>query len=264
MVIFLKNIKVYVISHSEEDIQKIDMDKDIYVPLFVGRNGKDNLGYLSDDTGDNISYRNPNYCEMTGFYWMCKNSDADIIGLVHYRRYFSKTSFGKPINRQDIEEILEKYDLIIPEKNVYVKGNVYDNVGPNLIKHVDLAREAIIKLYPEYLDSFDKIMNNGELSFFNMFVGSKELMNQYSDWIFSILDELDDKFDLTLQPRLPGVLTELLFNVWIDHNNLKTKELKLRYLGTKLSLKMFIIKSDVVRKVSSPFYSFILNRFRKI
>lgn len=24
-------------------------------PLFVGRNGKDNLGFLSDDQGDNIS-----------------------------------------------------------------------------------------------------------------------------------------------------------------------------------------------------------------
>lgn len=262
--IFLKDVKVYVISHSEEDIQKINMDKSIYLPLFVGRDGKDNLGYLSDDTGENISYRNPNYCEMTGFYWMCKNSDADIIGLVHYRRYFSKNGFGKPINKEDIEKILDEYDLIIPEKNTYIKGNVYENVGPNLIKHIHLAREAIEKLYPEYLNSFDKIMNNDSLSFFNMFIGPKDLMNEYSIWIFSILDELDDKFDLTIQPRLPGVLTELLFNVWIDHNDLKTKELKLRYLGLKLSLKMFIIKSRVVRKISAPIYNIILNRFKKV
>lgn len=257
-----ENIKIYVISHSAEDIKKIDMDEDIYVPLFVGLNGKDNLGYISDDTGDNISFKNPNYCEMTGFYWMCKNSDADIIGLVHYRRHFSKKSFGKPINRKDIEEILKDYDIIIPEKNVYIKGNVYDNVGPNLINHVNLARESIEKLYPEYLDSFDKIMNGGSLSFFNMFIGQKTLMIKYSDWIFSILDDMEDEFDLTLQPRLPGVLTELLFNVWIDHNNLKTKELKLRYLGKKLSLKMFIIKSKFLRKLSYPIYPVILNRIK--
>ena len=260
----MSDIKVYVISHSKEDIQKIDMGEDIYVPLFVGRDGKDNFGYLSDDTGDNISFKNPNYCEMTGFYWMCKNSDADIIGLVHYRRYFSKTIFGKVITKKDIEETLKNYDLIIPEKNVYIKGNVYDNVGPNLIKHIYLARKAIEKLYPEYLDSFDNIMNNNSLSFFNMFIGSKELMNNYCTWIFSILDELDGQFDLTLQPRLPGVLTELLFNVWIDYNNLKTKEFKLRYSGFKLSLKMFIIKSKFVRKISSPVYTIILNHAKKI
>ena len=68
---------------------------------------------------------------------------------------------------------------------------------------------------------------------------------------------MEDEFDLTLQPRLPGVLTELLFNVWIDHNNLKTKELKLRYLGKKLSLKMFIIKSKFLRKLSGPIYPVI-------
>ena len=42
------NIQVYVVSHSEEDIKDIDAN-DIYVPLFVGRDGKDNLGFTSDD-----------------------------------------------------------------------------------------------------------------------------------------------------------------------------------------------------------------------
>lgn len=50
----LKNIQIYVVSHSEEDI-KTTISNEIYTPLFVGRNGKDNLGFLSDDQGDNIS-----------------------------------------------------------------------------------------------------------------------------------------------------------------------------------------------------------------
>lgn len=44
----LKNIQIYVVSHSEEDI-KTTISNEIYTPLFVGRNGKDNLGFLSDD-----------------------------------------------------------------------------------------------------------------------------------------------------------------------------------------------------------------------
>lgn len=50
----LKNIQIYVVSHSEEDI-KTTISNEIYTLLFVGRNGKDNLGFLSDDQGDNIS-----------------------------------------------------------------------------------------------------------------------------------------------------------------------------------------------------------------
>ena len=93
-------IQVYVVSHSEEDIRDIDANE-IYVPLFVGRDGKDNLGFVSDDTGDNISGKNSSYCELTGLYWMWKNSDADIIGLVHYRRYFAKWRLGKRLERDD-------------------------------------------------------------------------------------------------------------------------------------------------------------------
>ena len=86
-----KKIEVYVIAHSPKEIKSIK-GNDIYKPLFVGRNGKDNLGFLSDDTGDNISSKNSAYCELTGLYWMWKNSSADIIGLVHYRRYFKNNN----------------------------------------------------------------------------------------------------------------------------------------------------------------------------
>ena len=84
----LKNIQIYVVSHSEEDI-KTTISNEIYTPLFVGRNGKDNLGFLSDDQGDNISEKNPSYCELTGLYWMWKQSKEDIIGLCYYRSYFN-------------------------------------------------------------------------------------------------------------------------------------------------------------------------------
>ena len=103
-----KKIQVYVVSHSEEDIRDIDAN-DVYVPLFVGRDGKDNFGFVSDDTGDNISSKNSSYCELTGLYWMWKNSTADIIGLVHYRRYFAKWRLGKRLERKELEEIFKDY-----------------------------------------------------------------------------------------------------------------------------------------------------------
>ena len=78
------------------------LNNDIYIPLQVGAALHNSLGYHSDNTGDNISERNPYYSELTGLYWLYKNdSDCDITGLCHYRRYF--------INERN--EVLLKEDI---------------------------------------------------------------------------------------------------------------------------------------------------------
>lgn len=61
---------------------------DLYRTLHVGRALSQDLGYTGDDTGDNISLKNRNYCELTGLYWLWKNNQCDIIGVCHYRRFF--------------------------------------------------------------------------------------------------------------------------------------------------------------------------------
>ena len=100
-----EKIQLYVISHSEEAIKEIRND-DVYTPLFVGRNGKENFGFASDDSFEgNMSSKNKDYCELTGLYWMWKASDADVIGLCHYRRYF-KGKNGKLIEKDEIIDYL--------------------------------------------------------------------------------------------------------------------------------------------------------------
>ena len=50
------------------------MPKDeIYLPIHVGKKGKVDLGYVGDDTGDNISTKNPYFCKLTGLYWAWKH-----------------------------------------------------------------------------------------------------------------------------------------------------------------------------------------------
>ena len=65
---------------------------DVYLPLHVGKSGKEDIGFAGDDTGENISHKNANYCELTGLYWAWKNLAADYIGLCHYRRYFTHSN----------------------------------------------------------------------------------------------------------------------------------------------------------------------------
>ena len=87
------NIKIIVATH-----KKYWMPSDgIYLPVHVGAEGKFDdkgepldLGYTKDNTGDNISDKNKQFCELTGLYWAWKNlGEADYIGLAHYRRHFT-------------------------------------------------------------------------------------------------------------------------------------------------------------------------------
>ena len=63
------NLKVYVACHKKVDL-KIP---NCYELVQVGSSINQPLGYTRDDAGENISTRNPNYCELTLLYWMWKN-----------------------------------------------------------------------------------------------------------------------------------------------------------------------------------------------
>ena len=79
------NIKIMVAAHKPYWMPQ----DDVYMPIHVGCEGKESIGFTGDNTGDNISTKNPHYCELTALYWAWKNLQADYTGLVHYRRYFT-------------------------------------------------------------------------------------------------------------------------------------------------------------------------------
>ena len=56
----------------------------MYMYRFMwGRQGKNLWDIFRIITGDHISSKNPNYCELTGLYWAWKNLDCEYIGLCH-------------------------------------------------------------------------------------------------------------------------------------------------------------------------------------
>lgn len=81
------NVKLLLCHHKESPYIK----NECILPIQVGKANKDfTLSYcVGDDTGDNISEKNPFWCELTALYWAWKNLDADYYGLMHYRRFLS-------------------------------------------------------------------------------------------------------------------------------------------------------------------------------
>ncbi|MDY4279998.1 MAG: DUF4422 domain-containing protein [[Pasteurella] mairii] len=251
-------IKIIIATHKETILPK---NNKVYIPLHVGSMGKERIdGYYRDDIGDNISYKNPYYCELTGLYWAWKNLDCDYLGLVHYRRYFSNLKSNKKekdidlliLSEENIRLLLNFNDVIVPKKRNYYIETLYSHYKNTFNKeHLDLSREILLEIFPEYIPDFDKVMKKRSGYMFNMFIMNKILSDQYCEWLFSILDRLYERIDLTgytdFEARLFGRVSEILFNVWLEHHCLKVKSVPFIYIG----------KIDWVRKVSS----FLLSKF---
>lgn len=217
------DVKILVAAH-----KKYQMPQDsIYLPIHCGKWGREDLGYQGDDTGDNISEYNPSFCELTAVYWAWKNLQADYIGLVHYRRYFAgkrrcKDPFDRILTYSELQPLLERYPVIVPQKRHYVIETLYSHYAHTLyVEPLDKAGEIIRKKYPEYMASFDQIMNQRWGYMFNMMIMRRDLLDRYCQWLFDILFDLKDQVDTTgyssYQKRFCGRVSELLFNVWLDY-----------------------------------------------
>ena len=95
----------------------------MYLPVQMGHAIHPAIGYIGDDTGENISERNANFCELTGLYWAAHNIDSDYIGIVHYRRYFAsrkKSRFApkkdRVISHEELCSILATTNVVLPRE----------------------------------------------------------------------------------------------------------------------------------------------------
>lgn len=232
----MQKLTVLVITHKDYEFPH----SACYRPLFVGGEiaiGLKNEVFYRDNSGINIAEKNSSFCELTGLYWAWKNGvfeNNQYIGLVHYRRYFAgKALYLKKkqiASESELLTILEKYDVILPRKRNYFIESIYAHYQhAHHIKDLDLTRGVITELQPEYLESFDTVMQGRKLHLYNMFVMPSEKASEYCHWLFSILFELEKRVDVTqydnYQKRVFGFIAERLFNVWILYNQLNVKYL---------------------------------------
>lgn len=215
--------------------KKYQMPQDpMYIPLHVGaenkkdKNGNNlDLGYVKDNTGDNISALNPGFCELTGLYFAWKNIEADYIGLVHYRRHFSlkkryHVRFKHVLTYKELKPMLKKYKVFVPSKRKYYIETLYSHYGhTHYSNQLDETRKIISEKYPAYIPSYDRIIKHTYGYMFNMMIMEKKLVHEYCSWLFDILFALKERINMPelseFQGRYFGRVSEIIFNVWLDY-----------------------------------------------
>ena len=208
-------------------------DDPLYLPLHVGAEGKEPFGFAGDHTGENISAKNPTFCELTGLYWAWKNVDADYIGLAHYRRHFGRKGRGEPLSHVLTEEeavrLLTGKDGILPGKRKYYIENLYSHYVHTMHPEpLDITGEIIREKHPAYADAFEELKKRTSAHMFNMMILRKDHLDAYCTWLFDILFELERRVDATaydaFHARFFGRVSELLLDVWLSQQGLDLVE----------------------------------------
>lgn len=220
-------------------------------PIQVGAGAaRFDLGFQRDDAGTQISSRNPTFCELTAVYWAWKNdTQADWIGLMHYRRFLDfslrdheldahghtnydelddKTREELALTESQIQALIASrptLKAILPRKwSVRQAGSRslrdhYVTASHHFESDLDLLRDVVAEMYPEDLSHFDAVMNGHDGYFTNIFVLRRDLFDEYCEWVFSILFEVERRLDMTnystAARRVFGYMSERLFNIFV-------------------------------------------------
>lgn len=226
-------------------------------------------GMITDNTGENISSKNPMYCELTTQYWAWKNTDYDFYGFFHYRRYlsFNTELVGEPnqwniinkdfldekttlelglYNEQQVIDLVSRFDIVtmkpidlkkVGHTSVYEQ---YKTDGVKLhIEDLDILLDIIKEKHSDFYDTACEYLNGSIAYIGNIFIMRKKIFKNYCEWLFDILEEFEKRKDLSLYNmegyRTPGHFGERLFAIyylWLKKQGIYTScELQLVFFS---------------------------------
>ena len=229
----MERTAILICSHNKE----VKNYHNAYLPIQVGASlSPMTLNMQKDNEGDNISFKNKNYCELTGHYWAWKNLPKEIkyVGLVHYRRNFYWKGHKRDYYVKHVKEDtnlfvnadvnIGNYDIILPNRCICPYSVEEQYCMGHIPEDYHILENVIKQQHTDYYSVFKEIMEGNAYSPFNMFVTSRELFNDYSNWLFSILTAVEKDVYISpyvQQARIFGYMSERLLNVYCAYKKLK-------------------------------------------
>lgn len=143
-----------------------------------------NKGYFCDDVGKNISHLNPLLGDLTGLYWIWKNTDDEFVGTNQYRRFY------------DDDQL--KSILPLDNNTLYVSSFLTFNQSvwsQYIMSHGDLGIKLLKKAchlqkIPLTDNMIDSMYHINKLSSCNTFFAHRSLFNKTTEILFEIVFEL--------------------------------------------------------------------------
>lgn len=216
---------------------------------------------IGDDTGENISAKNRNYCEATILYWMWQNyeklGNPDYIGFLQYRRHWVLNERYLSVHQPDFYNLIwnecfsndYQYKIGLTEDSIYRELNDCDGIfcvndtqksiysyknehHSQDIKYWDKTLEIIEKEHSKYAEAA-KYYNEGSFhAWSNCFVMTRDDFFEYCEFLFDVLNKIDNfasiEYDTMTaeQMRVPAYVSETMLGIFWKYKELQGKKFK--------------------------------------
>lgn len=173
--------------------EKFDLPKWV-MPIQVGAAlCKERVADILDCDGENISFKNGNYSELTALYWMWKNrlskpsadEGHEYYGMAHYRRILELTE-------DDVLRLVDnEVDVVLPYPMSYEP-----DMGAHHRRYLkqedwEAVQRAVLENNPEYSEIFPDILGQKCFYNYNIILARKEVLWEYCSWLFPILERVE-------------------------------------------------------------------------
>lgn len=166
---------------------------------------------MGDDTGENISEKNRQYCEMSAVYWVWKNQRHDWVGIEHYRRHLLVT---QEMLTDDVDVFLPLPYMCYPNTLAQFRRFVSESVSVALM-------QALRELHPQEYEGYRKILEGSYQYTYNLSCMRWHVFDAYCTWFFRItefMETMAEHVPEIAETRALSYVAEVLTNLYFMSN----------------------------------------------